>query len=72
MADPTEPQEPEAAPVAAADDFEAKQAKYGAAYAAFADGMKGEGIDRAVKYTRYFLAGFAVFVVVAAIIGSFR
>jgi hypothetical protein len=70
MAEPSPSQEPEAAPAEAPDDFEAKQEKFGAAYAALAEGLKGEGIDRAVKVTRYLLAAFAAFVVLAAIVAS--
>jgi hypothetical protein len=62
---------PEPAPMAEEKtDFEKAQERYGAAYAIMADGLKGDGIDRAVKVVQYGIAAAAVFVIVAAVFSS--
>lgn len=50
--------------------FEAANKRYGPAYAAMAEGLRGEGVDKLVKYVQYGLAAAAVFVVVAAVMAA--
>jgi hypothetical protein len=50
--------------------FEQAQKRYGPAYAAMSEGLRGEGIDKLVKYVQYGLAAAAVFVVVAAVFAA--
>lgn len=71
----SEPASAPAEPVAAPEpddktEFEKTQERFGAAFAVMSEGMKGEGIDKAVKLVQYGLAAFAAFVVLAAIWAS--
>lgn len=50
--------------------FEHAQKRYGAAYAAMAEGLRGDGVDKLVKYVQYGLAAAAIFVVVAAVVNA--
>jgi hypothetical protein len=61
----------DAGPKTPEQEMRERTARYGAAYAVLADGFKGEGVDRLVKGVRWFLAGAAVFVVVAAVYARF-
>ena len=50
--------------------FEAAQKRYGSAYAAMAEGLRGDGVDKLVRYVQYGLAASAIFVVLAAIVSA--
>jgi hypothetical protein len=50
--------------------FEHAQKRFGPAYAAMSEGLRGEGIDKLVRYVQYGLAAAAVFVVVAAVFSA--
>jgi len=66
----TEPAQ--AAPTAKAEDplaeLNARRAKYGVAYAIFAEGMSGDGMNRAVLVAKVVIGGIAAYALISAVL----